>query len=73
MLIQWKDGAMIRVQLQNGGAVISADKAGLLSLAAQLAALAREPIGSHIHYDESNSLESGSAELIIEHAALRED
>ena len=27
MLIQWKDGAMIRVQLQDGGAVISASTA----------------------------------------------
>ena len=73
MNIPWEDGAAIRVQLQDGGAVVSANRAGLLSLAAQLAALAREPAGSHIHYDEYNSLESGSAELLIEHAAPAED
>lgn len=73
MNIPWEDGAMLRVQLQNGAAVVSANRAGLLSLAAQLAALAREPAGSHIHYDEYNSLETGSAELLIEHAAPAED
>ena len=73
MNIPWEDGAMLRVQLQNGAAVVSANRAGLLSLAAQLSALAREPAGSHIHYDEYNSLESGSAELLIEHAAPAED
>ena len=73
MNIPWEDGAMLRVQLQNGAAVVSANRAGLLSLAAQLAALAWEPAGSHIHYDEYNSLEPGSAELLIEHAAPAED
>ena len=73
MNIPWEDGAMLRVQLQNGAAVVSANRAGLLSLAAQLSALAREPAGSHIHYDEYNSLETGSAELLIEHAAPAED
>ena len=29
-------------------------------------ALAEETPGSHIHYDEYNSLEEGSSELIIE-------
>lgn len=28
--------------------------------------LANEETGSHIHYDDANSLENGSAELIIE-------
>ena len=39
---------------------------GLLSLACQLKALAEGMPGDHIHYDESNSLEKGSLELIIE-------
>ena len=73
MNIPWEDGAAIRVQLQNGAAVVSANRAGLLSLAAQLAALAAAPAGSHIHYDEYNSLETGSAELLIEHAVPAED
>ncbi len=73
MNIPWEDGAMLRVQLQNGAAVVSANRAGLLSLAAQLTALAEATAGSHIHYDEYNSLETGSAELLIEHAAPAED
>lgn len=72
MIIPWEEGACIRFRTEHG-AVISANRAGLLSLAAQLAALADEPAGSHIHYDEYNALEPGSAELLIEHAALPED
>lgn len=49
-----------------GTVVISANKEGLLSLAGQLADLANEKTGCHIHYDAYNSLEDGSSELIIE-------
>ncbi len=49
----------------NGEVVIAANREGLLSLAGQLSALADQTPGSHIHYDEYNSLEEGSAELII--------
>ena len=66
MRMEWVDGFEIRVNIENGEAVISANKEGLLSLAKQLAALAEEDPGSHIHYDQYNSLEEGSAELIIE-------
>ena len=72
MNIPWEDGACIRFRTERG-AVVSANRAGLLSLAAQLTALAEAPVGSHIHYNENNALESGSAELTIEHAALTED
>ena len=65
MRIEWVDEFEIRVSIENGEAVISANKEGLLSLAKQLTALADETPGSHIHYDESNSFEEGSAELII--------
>ena len=44
---------------------IAANKAGLLSLSRQLAALAQEQPGSHIHYDAHNALEDGSQELVI--------
>ena len=60
------DGFEIRVTVSSGGAVISANRAGLLSLAKQLAALADGQPGDHIHYDEHTSLEEGSAELIVE-------
>ena len=65
MIIDWENGFKIDVQIDNGTVVISANKAGLLSLATQLSALAKEMPGSHIHYDEYNSLENGSAEMII--------
>ena len=66
MKIEWKDGAEIRVRIDRDTAVISANREGLLSLAMQLKALAEETPGSHIHYDEFNSLEAGSAGLIVE-------
>ena len=65
MEIKWIDGFSIRVNIINGAAVISANQEGLLSLAKQLTALAEEPPGSHIHYDEHNTLEEGSTEMII--------
>ena len=66
MKIKWIDGFSIRVSIVNGAAVIYANKEGLLSLADQLTDLAEESTGSHIHYDEHNALEEGSAEMIIE-------
>ena len=66
MDIEGKDGYRIRVKAVRNQVVISANREGLLSLQRQLAALAEETPGSHIHYDEFNSLEEGSAELIIE-------
>jgi hypothetical protein len=66
MEVNWVDGFEIRVTVDSGAAVISANREGLLSLAEQLAALADGQPGDHIHYDEHTSLEEGSAELIIE-------
>ena len=68
MHIEWVDGFEIRVTADKREAVISANRAGLLSLARQLEALADAAPGDHIHYDAYNSLEEGSAELIIERA-----
>ena len=66
MEIKWEDGFTIKVSVDDGNTVvISANREGLLSLANQLTALANEHTGSHIHYDEYNSLEDGSSELII--------
>ncbi len=66
MEIEWEEGSEIRVKVENGTAVISANREGMLSLAKQLMALADRAPGDHIHYDENNSLETGSAEMIIE-------
>lgn len=62
----WEDGFTIKVRGEEKEVVISANREGLLSLANQLRALANESVGSHIHYDEYNSLEEGSSELLIE-------
>ena len=67
MEIKWEDGHAIKVRVDSGSTVvISANREGLLSLARQLTAMANEEVGSHIHYDEYNSLEDGSCEMIIE-------
>ncbi len=66
MKVEWVEGFEIKAAAENGEIVISANREGLLSLAKQLTALADGVPGDHIHYDESNSLEEGSAELIIE-------
>ena len=62
----WEDGFTIKVRGEGKEGVMSANREGLLSLANQLKALANESVGSHIHYDEYNSLEEGSSELLIE-------
>ena len=66
MEFKWIDGFEITVRIGGGAAVISANKEGLLSLADHLKTLAEQEHGDHIHLDEYNSLEEGSAELIIE-------
>ena len=66
MDINWVDGFEICVDHDHDIVVISANREGLLSLAGQLTALAEGEPGDHIHYDDNNSLEEGSVELIIE-------
>ena len=66
MTIEWINGFEIKAVAENGEIVISANREGLLSLAKQLTALAEGIPGDHIHYDEYNSLEDGSSEMIIE-------
>lgn len=73
MRIEWVDGFEIRVSVDTGEAVILVNKEGLLSLAQQLTALAEEAPGSHIHYDQYNSLEEGSTELIVIKTGDRKD
>ena len=65
MKIEWVDGFEIRVKIDHDAVVISANKEGMLSLAKQLTALAEAAPGQHIHYDEYNSLEDESAEMIV--------
>lgn len=64
----WEDNFAIKVKEEGNEVVISANKEGLISLAKHLLTLAQNevPIGTHIHFDEYNSLEEGSTDLIIE-------
>ena len=66
MELNWVDGFEINVRIENGAAVISANREGLLSLANHLKRLAEELPGTHIHLDANNSLEDGSSELILQ-------
>ncbi len=66
MKTEWVDGYEIRVVVEKDEIVISANREGLLSLAKQLRMLADGMPGDHVHYDEDNSLEEGSTEMIIE-------
>ncbi len=67
MDVKWIEGSEINVKIQDGKEVtVSANREGLLSLACQLKKLAEGKPGDHIHYDEYNSLEEGSSEMIIE-------
>ena len=66
MELNWVDGFEINVRIENGAAVISANREGLLSLANHLKSLAEEPLGTHIHLDAYNRVEEGSSELIFE-------
>jgi len=60
----WNDDFSISVRMEDDAVVISANKAGLLSLARHLETLANE--GGHFHLDQYNSLEEGSLELIVD-------
>ncbi len=67
--IEWENSFTILVQRDDTNTmVIKANKGGLISLAQHLLTLSQDevPIGSHLHYDELNSLEDGSCAIIIE-------
>ena len=64
----WDDNFVIESSIDANVITIKANEAGLRSLARQLLTLAQPdiPSGHHMHYDDLNSLEDGSYELIIE-------
>ncbi len=66
MELQWEEGFCISVRVECGAVVLSANQAGLQSLAKHLSALAQGKTGDHIHLDSNNSLEENSVELIVE-------
>jgi hypothetical protein len=64
----WEAGARINVRNLGGEIVIEANAAGLKTLAGHLLTLAQDgtPDGAHLHLEESNGLENGSAGLVLE-------
>lgn len=67
MEITWIDDFTITVRVEGDTVTVAANEQGLRSLANHLIALAeQEAPRGHLHLDEYNSLEEGSAELIIE-------
>ena len=68
MEYKWEDGFEIKAVTNNGIVMITANKEGLISLANHFLNLAQDkiPVGHHLHFDEYNSLEQGSIELIIQ-------
>ena len=67
----WDDGFEISVSRTASEIVISANEAGLISLARHLLTLAQKdvPPGSHIHLSDVTELEDGSGDLILEKSA----
>ncbi|GGH06953.1 Imm32 family immunity protein [Pedobacter zeae] len=63
----WEDGFVIKSEVVKDQIIISANHAGLVSLAKHLLFLAQNetPINCHYHLDEYNSLETGSKEIVI--------
>ena len=66
--LNWKDHFQIKVSTENERVLIEANTDGLISLANHLLNLAQPtvPSGVHIHFDEYNSLDDGSSDLVIE-------
>ncbi|MDX2522790.1 Imm32 family immunity protein [Streptomyces europaeiscabiei] len=64
----WEAGARIEVRDLGGEIVIEANAAGLKTLAGHLLTLAQDgtPDGAHLHLEENNGLEEGSASLVLE-------
>jgi len=65
---RWEKGFVIQTSVENGEIRLTANRAGLLSLVNHFLTLAQEGVapGTHLHLDESNSLDAPSCALLIE-------
>jgi len=65
---KWENGFEIETKFDGGVINIIANREGLISLANHLLNLAQAdvPLGYHLHFDEYNSLEEGSLELVFQ-------
>ena len=68
--LKWEKGFNIKVEREGDEVLITANKAGLISLANHLLTLSQDEVleGTHIHLDKYNSLEEDSLDVIIEKA-----
>jgi len=68
MECKWELGFDIEVKYESGVVLLRANKQGLISLANHFLNLSQDkiPSGYHLHFDEYNSLDDGSEELVIE-------
>ncbi|MEU1408432.1 hypothetical protein ABZ471_40100 [Streptomyces sp. NPDC005728] len=67
-VFRWEEDARIEVRSLGGEVVIEANAAGLKTLAGYLLTLAQDGTrdGAHLHLEEHNGLEEGSASLVLE-------
>ena len=65
--MMWENGFEIKCAAEGSAIVISANQAGLVSLARHLLTLSQDSVAAHthIHLDADNALEHGSRELIL--------
>lgn len=65
---KWEDKFEIKTEFKDGAIIISANTEGLISLANHFLNLAQRtvPNGYHMHFDDYNSLDDGSVELIVQ-------
>ena len=66
--IEWEEKFSIKIAQENGCILLTANENGLISLAKLLLSIAEKNVPNHyhIHLDDTNSLEDGSLEIIIE-------
>jgi hypothetical protein len=66
--LEWEKGFAIKIIQENDTVILQANENGLMSLAKHLITLANPEVPGNIHFhlDDSNSLEEGSSEIIIE-------
>lgn len=58
MLVEWEPGFEIAVEVADSELLLRANRAGLVSLARHLLALADEDVGSHLHLTAGQEVES---------------
>ena len=68
VLTEWEEGSKVAVRVDGKQVVVTANVAGLRSLARHMLVLAQDgmPPGRHIHMDDWSGLAAGSGSVTIE-------